>query len=553
MPHTPPPAREAAAPKLRLDFCTFQGGEMVLEGCLFLPGLEKTPPPVWAWVCLDGQALAPPAPCAPGREEGEQALSFSLGVPLDQLQGGGLLSFHGSLAGATLPPPALCTGLYMPFSHRLRGSYYARQGLLYSLEEGGIRVRRSGTLRTLGAELALLFRCLGRGRDGVKAVCARLLAHGYRAFRKGRDWLFLDRIQRAGDNGEALYQYVQAQRPPGIRPRFVVARRSADFGRLRRAGGRVLPYRGFRHKLLLLCGAVTLSSQATHTLRELYGELAFFYGDLLHDGRYAYLKHGVLLHDLSALLGRGWKNLSLLCAATRPEYRAVLNGGYGYTEKEVKLTGLARYDGLYSAPRRQVAVLPTWRKALLARTGDPFDPWHITPDFPQSAYYRFYSGLLEDPRLLAALERHGYTLCFLEHPNMAYAGTTKRFPAHPQVTFPPYDAPYRQLVAESDLLLTDYSSIAFDFAYLGKPLVYCHFDAADFFSGGQGYGPGAFQYERDGFGEVETTLSGTVSRIIDYLSEGCALKEPYRKRIDRTFAFRDQHNCARIYEEALRL
>ena len=93
--------------------------------------------------------------------------------------------------------------------------------------------------------------------------------------------------------------------------------------------------------------------------------------------------------------------------------------------------------------------------------------------------------------------------------------------------------------------------MGFDFAYLRKPLIYCQFDADEFFSGSHTYSKNSlnFNYERDGFGEVEYDLESTVDRIIEYMEDGCRLKEQYRARIDQFFAFNDQENCRRVAEK----
>ena len=98
------------------------------------------------------------------------------------------------------------------------------------------------------------------------------------------------------------------------------------------------------------------------------------------------------------------------------------------------------------------------------------------------------------------------------------------------------------------MILTDYSSAVFDFAYLRKPVLYTQFDKEEFFKGEHVYTQGYFDYERYGFGEVEYDLESTVDRIIEYMKNGCQLKEKYRKRIDNFFAFNDKNNCQRVYE-----
>ena len=93
----------------------------------------------------------------------------------------------------------------------------------------------------------------------------------------------------------------------------------------------------------------------------------------------------------------------------------------------------------------------------------------------------------------------------------------------------------------------------FDFAYLKKPVVYAQFDREEFFSGEHVYVKGYFDYERDGFGEVETDLDGTVDRLIEYMRNDCRLKDEYRARIDAFFAYHDRDNCRRVYEKLLEL
>ena len=99
--------------------------------------------------------------------------------------------------------------------------------------------------------------------------------------------------------------------------------------------------------------------------------------------------------------------------------------------------------------------------------------------------------------------------------------------------------------------MTDYSSAVFDFAYLRKPVVYCQVDREEFFSGEHMMTAGYFDYDRDGFGEVERDLASTVERILEYAEGGCRMKDLYRERVDGFFAFRDRQNCERVLNRIL--
>jgi CDP-glycerol glycerophosphotransferase (TagB/SpsB family) len=111
---------------------------------------------------------------------------------------------------------------------------------------------------------------------------------------------------------------------------------------------------------------------------------------------------------------------------------------------------------------------------------------------------------------------------------------------------------YTEMFATGAILVTDYSSVQFDFSYLKKPVVYCQFDKAEFFSSHtctEGY----MDYERDGLGRVCNTLDSAVDTLCQYMDSGCELEEKYEKRIDSTFMFTDKGNCERTLKRILEI
>lgn len=175
--------------------------------------------------------------------------------------------------------------------------------------------------------------------------------------------------------------------------------------------------------------------------------------------------------------------------------------------------------------------------------------WKEAREFEKSSYYKFYSLLMCSDHLISTLEKLGYVLCFFPHPNMQLCNV--QFKHDPRVLFFPKETAYRDIFAQSKLVITDYSSAVFDFAYLRKPVIYCQFDKEEFFAGGHVYTQGYYDYERDGFGEVEYDLESAIDRIIEYVVNGCQLKPQYRTRIDQFFAFDDHDNCKRVLEQIL--
>lgn len=60
----------------------------------------------------------------------------------------------------------------------------------------------------------------------------------------------------------------------------------------------------------------------------------------------------------------------------------------------------------------------------------------------------------------------------------------------------------QQLFIESSILVTDYSSVAFEMAVQKKSVIYYQFDEESFFSGSHNYVRGYFDYRQHGFGPV---------------------------------------------------
>jgi len=123
------------------------------------------------------------------------------------------------------------------------------------------------------------------------------------------------------------------------------------------------------------------------------------------------------------------------------------------------------------------------------------------------------------------------------------------FTKHPDVIFDLNLKNYTETFNNSSLIVTDYSSIAFDFAYLKKPLIYYQFDNNYHFNVEEAY----FQYERDGFGPVARSHEDLKRVILRIIENGCQMDEEYERRVDEFFKYIDRNNSKRVVEEILRL
>lgn len=171
-------------------------------------------------------------------------------------------------------------------------------------------------------------------------------------------------------------------------------------------------------------------------------------------------------------------------------------------------------------------------------------------EFVNTDYYKFYNSLINDNRLLECMKKHGYKGKFLPHPNML--AQIKDFNKNDVFTIDNTTINYSKEFKVNSLLVTDYSSIFFDFAYLKKPIIYSQFDKTAFFDQ-QVYDEGYFDYERDGFGPVCEDYESTVKTLIEYINNDCKLNNKYMTRIKNFFSFNDKNNRMRVLKEILKL
>ena len=104
----------------------------------------------------------------------------------------------------------------------------------------------------------------------------------------------------------------------------------------------------------------------------------------------------------------------------------------------------------------------------------------------------------------------------------------------------------------SKCLITDYSSAACDFAYLGKPVIYANFDM-DHIYDVHYYNKGYFDYDVHGFGPNCKTKEEVIGYILRLLDNGFQPEEEYAKRMEAFFYYRDANNADRVYEEIRKL
>ena len=253
-------------------------------------------------------------------------------------------------------------------------------------------------------------------------------------------------------------------------------------------------------------------------------------------GKQVFLQHGIIKDEMEWLHRKNMYMDLFVCGA-KPEYEYIRDT-FGYPEHVPQYVGLARFDNLIRAERKEkmILVMPTWRGSKYP-SGDAFY---------NTAFYKSYSSLLKSKRLNEMLEKFGYELVFYPHVEMQkYINDFRSEFSRVRIADKSTDD-VQALLMDCAVLITDYSSVFFDVAYLNKPVIYYQFDEAEFRK--YHYSEGYFDYIRDGFGPVCESEEQLLSSLGKCLGEDARLSEKYRPRVERFFPLRDDKNSERTFE-----
>lgn len=376
-----------------------------------------------------------------------------------------------------------------------------------------------------------------------RALYLRTLYHLYKIRKRKPIWLISDRAMAAGDNGEALFRYINQQTDCKADVYFAIAKDSKDFKRLQKIG-KVVDQASLRYKLLFLLSDLVISSHADIETTNPFIRQLDQYVDLFTFD-FVFLQHGVTKDDVSSWLNRFEKNIRLFVTSGHSEYQSILDGPYYYSTKEVILTGMPRFDLLENEPAGKLILAPTYRKQLALEKTDKSGRRAYDASFKKSRYFEFYNNLMNDTRITEVLAKANMVGEFYIHPNLeAQRRDFVQNEWFKTMEFP-YD--YKRAFKEGNLLISDHSSVVFDFAYLKKPVVYAHFDIEALFAG-HSYTQGTFfSDERNGFGPIYTEYETLVEGVVDLLKGGCAMSEQYKQRVDDFFFAVDHKNSERVY------
>lgn len=416
------------------------------------------------------------------------------------------------------------------------------------INENSFIISKRCFIKTFINEIKVLFKLIKLNK--LKCIFLRELSIFYKLYR-GEIWIVSDRLNAGCDNGEAFFKYLVDNNLGPKHKYFLLSKKSSDYKRLSEKYDKyIIDPKSLKYKLLFINSDKIISAHADNYVINPFGNSKFYLQDKFKF-KFIFLQHGIIKNDLSSWLNVNNKKIDMFVTSCEKEYQSILSFNYNYDKENVKLTGIPRYDLLKNEKLDNIILLmPTWRSNLVNLIDKKTGKREYDSNFKNTDYFNFYNKLINDKKLLNALKKYNYKIRFVPHTNMIQQ--LKDFDKNEYVIIENKNVIYKDLFNESKLLVTDYSSVSFDFSYLKKPIVLCQFDKDSFFDF-QIYDKGYFDEEKDQFGPVCYDIDDTVNSIIKYIENDCKIEKEYLHKIENFYKFFDTNNCERVYKEINKL
>lgn len=347
-------------------------------------------------------------------------------------------------------------------------------------------------------------------------------------------WIIGEMPYKAQDNGLHFFRWMR-QHHPEVDAYYVIEADSPERANLG-DDAHVVEHGSVRHVVLALQAERFIG---THHAEFLYPSRNPDFVRRLTGSR-VFLQHGVM--------GTKWMvpnygkrssgfDTELFLASSEREKKYLVHD-FGYDPDEVVVTGLSRFDRLLGNDvvenPRQVLIMPTWRDWL-----------QYEEAFLDSEYFQRWRDLLTSERFAEIVRRHRLDVVLCLHPNMQRF--TEHFRSVPARVVSQGEESVQDLMMASACMITDYSSVGFDFSFQHRPVIYFQFDREAFL--GRNGSHLDLDAELPGF--VETGEDGVLRDLDELAARQFRQPEELQRRSDVFLDHRDQESSRRVFDAVL--
>lgn len=284
--------------------------------------------------------------------------------------------------------------------------------------------------------------------------------------------LFEKEANYAQDNGFALFEWIQ-KNVPNNNTYYVINKNSPHLDKLKSYQDHILFPGTRKYFLNLLTSNVVVGSENPIHLYD--GDRAYispFMQKVMFKKKVIFLQHGVTaLKNISKFKNfRADANIIDYFVSTNQEERIIIHQNLGYDYDKIPVLGFTRWDKFHFDENKQkdtILYVPTNRQWLVKATDE---------EFINSDYYHGIMSLITNPQLVNLLNAKHLKFQVFVHPLMQKFTSTISSLSPAIEILSIADNDLGVLLRQADLLITDYSSVAWDFAVQRKPVLFYQFD-----------------------------------------------------------------------------
>ncbi|MBC6976279.1 CDP-glycerol glycerophosphotransferase family protein [Bacillus sp. Xin] len=278
--------------------------------------------------------------------------------------------------------------------------------------------------------------------------------------RKKDIWLVGEKVgASANDTGYWFFKHCR-EKYPNKNVYYLIDKKSPDYSKVK-AMGNTIPFYSLKHIIYSMNAKYTFSSDNVNVL------LPSNIKHLRKSSR-VFIQHGIILPGRVENIYHANRDLADYILTSSNLEAQIIKNHFGYNPEEIWDCGLPRFDTLQNKEKeKRIMMTFTWRKNI-----------QNLEQLMESKYFTAIQSLLHNSKFLKTLERNNIILDVCLHPRTCQlleednSGILNSLKTSPNIEIHDFNkANVRELIERSSMMLTDYSSISFDFVYLEKPII----------------------------------------------------------------------------------
>ncbi len=372
--------------------------------------------------------------------------------------------------------------------------------------------------------------------EKVRFLMAKGVAKIWSKFKKKPIWLIGENLgEVAQDNGFAFFESC-VKKKVAEDYYYVSKAENKNKDNLEPYKDKVLRYDSFKHLCLYHLSKYLIVS---HGIRDVIPSM-------MHPKmgsntkEVIYLQHGIIAMKKLEFNRKSYNGMIKKFVVSSKHEKDILINEMNFKEKQVIITGLARFDSLVDKSKknekREILLMPTWREWVIGSK----------EGFLASDFFVYYHGLLQDKRLHDLLEKHDLILKFFPHIEIQKKYMSEFASLNERIKVVKLgEESVKELIQKSSLMITDYSSVVFDFNYLKKPTIFYQFDVNAYLKHRGSY----VDLNKDLVGDMAYTKEEVIKHISEYVQNDFKYKSKYLIKSKKYYDYHDEKNFDRIYKE----